>query len=323
MGDLIDELKRVDFERPIVFISYAGEELALADFIRDIISRLTEFKVEAFVAKRDIPPGDNPLKTMMEEKLKNAKAIIPICSVKSKMSSWVWWESAAVWAKDKKVYPLFTNISASDFGAPLTLVSQGKEYFIRSEFIETVRMVCEDVGTPVVDKDLTKEEWDEYEKLKTEYSKPETSAKVTADYKKLEMTQDLHKYSFVFEIENRNQKRFDDVDVELYFPVDYIEEKKWEYPHLRSSTSHDKPGYLCLTFSFSGLPETAKKQFISSLLPGKKLKVFGEDGMTKLHYYMDHDRWDKRFKYDVQWKVYINGGAPQEGSIPLNSIQYF
>ena len=137
------------------------------------------------------------------------------------------------------------------------------------------------------------------------------------------MTQDLHKYSFVFEIENRSQKRFDDVDVELYFPVEYLEEKKWDYPHLKSSTSHDKPGYLCLTFSFAGLQETAKKQFISSLLPGKKLKVFGEDGMTKLHYYMDHDRWDKRFKYDVQWKVYINGGAPQDGSIPLNSIQCF
>ena len=58
-------------------------------------------------------------------------------------------------------------------------------------------------------------------------------------------------------------------------------------------------------------------------LLGKKLKVFGEDGMTKLHYLMDHDRWDKRFQYEVQWKVYINGGAPQEGSIPLDYIQYF
>lgn len=310
-------------EIPIVFISYAAEELALADFIRGVVNRLADGKMEAFVAKRDIPAGDNPLKTMMEEKLKHAKAIIPICSVKSKMSSWVWWESAAVWAKDRKVYPLFTNIPAGDFGAPLTLVSQGKDYFVRAEFIETVKIVCADAGVPIDDGDLSKEEWNEYEKLKSEYSKPETSAKTSVDFKKLEMTQDLHKYSFVFEIENRSQKRFDDVDVELYFPVEYLEEKKWDYPHLKSSTSHDKPGYLCLTFSFAGLQETAKKQFISSLLPGKKLKVFGEDGMTKLHYYMDHDRWDKRFKYDVQWKVYINGGAPQDGSIPLNSIQCF
>ncbi|MFA5118934.1 MAG: toll/interleukin-1 receptor domain-containing protein [Candidatus Omnitrophota bacterium] len=323
MGDLIDELRRVDFEKPIVFISYTGEELALADFIRDIIHRLTESKIEAFVAKRDIPPGENPLKIMMEEKLKHAKAIIPICSVKSKTSSWVWWESAAVWAKDKKVYPLFTNISASDFGAPLTLVSQGKEYFSRQEFVETLKMVCGDMGFPIADRDLTKDEWDAHEKLKSEYSKPETSTKITADFKKLEMTQDLHKYSFVFEIENRSSRKFEDVDVDLYFPKAYLEKTEWNYPHLRGTDSRDKPGYLCLIFSFSGLADIAKKQFTSDLLPGKKLKLFGEDGMTKLHYFMDHDRWDKRFQYDIQWKVYINGGAPQEGSRPLISVQCF
>jgi len=323
MGDLIDELKRVDFDKPIVFISYAAEELALADFVRNIIIRWTENRVEAFVAKRDIPAGDNPLKIMMEDKLKYAKAIIPICSVKSKVSSWVWWESAAVWAKDNKVYPLFTNISASNFGAPLTLVSQGKDYFVIGEFINTLAMVCDDLKAEVKGKDLTAEELGEYEKLRNEYSKPETSAKILVDYKKLEKSQDLHKYSFVLEVENRTQKKFDDLIVELYFPEDYLERKQWEYPHLRSVISDDKPGYVCLVFSFSGLTDSAKSLYLSGLLPGKKLEVFGEKGITRLHYLMDHDRWDKRFKYDVQWKVYVNGGAPQEGSIPLNNIQFF
>lgn len=49
-------------EIPIVFISYAAEELALADFIRGVVNRLADGKMEAFVAKRDIPAGDNPLK---------------------------------------------------------------------------------------------------------------------------------------------------------------------------------------------------------------------------------------------------------------------
>jgi len=310
-------------EIPIIFISYANEELALADFIRSIISKWTENKIEVFVAKRDIPVGDNPLKTMMEDKLKNAQAIIPICSIKSKISPWLWWESAAVWAKDKKVYPLFTNISPSNFGAPLTLVSQGKDYFVKEEFTNTLITVCKEVGADAKTSVLTEEELSEYEKLRNEYSKPETSAKVLASYEKLETTQELHKYSFVFEVENRTQKKFDDVIIELYFPENYIERKQWDYPHLRSSIPEDMPGYLCLIFSFSGLLETAKSQFISCLLPGKKLKVFGEDGITRLHYLMDHIRWDKRFQYEVQWRVYINGGAPQEGNIPLDSIQYF
>lgn len=314
-GNLID--------KTILFISYDSGELALADFIRNILTKWTENQIEAFVARRDIPPGDNPLKVMMENKLKYAQAIIPICSIKSKSSSWVWWESAAVWAKDKKVYPLFTNISASDFGAPLTLVSQGKDYFVKEDFTNTLIAVCNELKVELKNNSFTDEEFIEYEKLRKEYSKPETSAKIVVDYKKLEMTQDYHKYSFVFDIENRTKKKFDDIIVELYFPEDYIEEKKWEYSHLRSVVSDDKLGYICLVFSFSGLPERAKSLYMSGLLPGKKLKVFGEDAITKLHYEMDHDRWEKRFKYEIQWKVYVNGGAPQEGSIPLNSIQYF
>ncbi len=310
-------------ETPIIFISYANEELALADFIRNIISQWTEGKVEIFVAKRDIPVGDHPLKTMMEDKIKNAQAIIPICSIKSRSSPWLWWEAAAVWAKDKKVYPLFTNISASDFGAPLTLVSQGKDYFTNQEFIDTLLTIFREVGIDAKTSDFTAEELSAYEKLRNEYSKPETSAKVIVDYKKLEMTQALHKYSFVLEVDNRSRQKFDDVIVELYFPEEYIERKEWDYPHLRSSHSEDMPGYLCLVYSFSGMPEAAKKQFMGCLLPGKKLKVFGEDGITKLHYLMDHSRWDKRFQYEVQWRIYINGGAPQEGSVPLDAIQYF
>lgn len=307
----------------IVFISYDGDELALADFIRDILTKWTGNKVEAFVARRDIPPGDNPLKVMMENKLKHAQSIIPICSIKSKSSSWVWWESAAVWAKDKRIYPLFTNISANDFGAPLTLVSQGKDYFIKEDFINTLMAICKELKIELKNSNFTGEEFTEYEKLQREYSKPETSAKILVDYKKLEMTQDLHKYSFIFEIENRTKKKFDDVIVELYFPEDYIEEKKWDYPHIKSLIPEDKPGYICLVFSFSGLPERAKSIYMSGLLPGKKLKIFGEKAITRLNYEMDHARWDKRFRYEVQWKVYVNGGAPQEGSIPLNSIQFF
>jgi len=221
--ELFDRLKDVNIVgKPIVFISYDGEELALADFIRNILTKWTENKVEAFVARRDIPPGDNPLKVMMENKLKHAQAIIPICSIKSKSSSWVWWESAAVWAKDNKVYPLFTNISANDFGAPLTLVSQGKDYFVKEDFINTLMTVCRELEIELKSNSLSDEEFIEYEKLQKEYSKPETSTKILIDYKKLEMTQDFHKYSFVFEIENRTKKKFDDVIVELYFPEDYI-----------------------------------------------------------------------------------------------------
>jgi hypothetical protein len=308
---------------PIIFISYASEELALADFLRNVLKRWFINKVVIFVAKRDIPPGDNPLKVMLEDHLKKAQAIIPICSIKSKNSSWLWWESSAVWAKGNKIYPLFTNLHAGDFGAPLTLVSQGKEFFKTDELIETFKMICNDLQLVEPTELLTSKEIEDLKKLKIEYSKEETSAYIHLDFKKLEMRSEFHKYSLIFEIENKTQRKFDDIIVELLFPIDYIEKKKWEYPGLISHELSEKPGYLNLVFSYNGLSTAAKAQFLSGLLPTKKLRIFGEDGMFILNYEMDHFRWDKRFNFDIQWKVYINGGAPIEGTKPLNEIQYF
>lgn len=94
----------------------------------------------------------------------------------------------------------------------------------------------------------------------------------------IEESAELHKYSFEFEVENNTSRKFKDVMDEIYFPVEYRERKEWTYPHAMSSASADKPGYLCVALSYSYLSETAKRQFGSGLLPGKRLKIFSAAG---------------------------------------------
>lgn len=307
---------------PTVFVSYATEELALADFIKAVLNRWTEKKIEVFIAKRDLKSGDNPL-GVMEIKLKTAYSIIPICSKKAKINSWVWWEAAAVWGTGHRVHPLFTNISPDEFGAPLTLFTQGKKYFVKNEFVDTLETVCNKVGINIDSADFNSEELKEYKKLSEEYTKEETSAKVEIGYKILTEEEEFHKYSLNFDIINRSNQKFENLILEIYFPLEYLERKEWNYAYLQSSVSKEKPEYLCLTFDFSALNEKAKTQFSRYLLPGKKLRIFGEDGMTRLHYEMDQGRWWTRTKYEIQWRVYINNGAPQEGSTSLDALQIF
>ena len=320
----IDYVKKMfpDEAIPMVFISYAREELALADFVKKALARISRGKIEIFVATRDIPPGENPLRVMMEDKLKSAQAIIPICSHKAKISSWVWWESAAVWAKGHKVYPLCTNISLGEFGSPLDLVAQGRNFFDKDEFVEALDRVCNQFSISCSSK-LDSGEISELERLKEEYTKEQTSAGIEISYKTIERKSELHRYSLLFDVENRTDKAFEDIVAILYFPIDYIEQTKWSYNYLKSSQVPEKKGYLSLTFMFSGLEEIAKQRFKTSLLPGKKLRIFGERGLAPLYYQIDDNRWDKRFDYVVQWEVYINGGAPQEGNIPLESLQNY
>lgn len=112
-----------------VFISYETSEIDLAIFIKDVIKRRLDPGISVFVAKRDIPPGSNPQKVMLEEQLLNAEALVALCSKKSKESPWLWWESSAVWAKGGLVIPLFIDISPNDFNGPITLVCQGRSFF--------------------------------------------------------------------------------------------------------------------------------------------------------------------------------------------------
>jgi len=174
---------KLDNGKPIVFISYASEEFELAEFVRDVLLRLTDGRMVPFVAKRDIPSGSNPLKVMLDDHLKFAKAIIPICSERSKGSSWVWWESSAVWAKGNKVHPVFTNILANGFGSPLTLVCQGKEFFIEQDFLDTMKMVCLDSNITLETMAFNDNEAKEFLRLKEKYSKPD----VKVDLKTLQL----------------------------------------------------------------------------------------------------------------------------------------
>ncbi|MFH1521813.1 MAG: toll/interleukin-1 receptor domain-containing protein, partial [archaeon] len=294
---------------PSVFLSYASGELALADFVKKIITNWVGDQLDVFIARRDISPGDNPLKVMMEKKLKLAEAIVPICSMQSRKSPWVWWESASIWARNKNIYPLFTNISPNDFGAPLILVSQGKEYFDKEEFMATMQAICDYFGIKPFRNYLSEEEIDEIAKLEKEYSTQLTTAEVVVDYDKLLIEQKYHKYSLLIDVKNRSKKAFSDIVFELYFPHQYLEKQEWDYPHLTSHVSKEMPDYLCLVFTYSALNDVAKRQFSQYLLPGKTLRVYGKNGITNLHYEMDTNRWEKRFEYEIVWKVYIDGGA--------------
>jgi len=186
--------------RPVIFVSYAGEELALAGFVRDVLLRWTDSKIDVFVAKRDIPPGKNPLTVMMEEKLKSAVGIVPICSIQSKGASWLWWETASVWARGHKIYPLFTNIAPNVFGGPLILVSQGRAYFVKEEFIEALKEVCGQLAITIPSAGLSTEEAAYYEKLKEQHSSPQTSAQISVTHQKLDAKDQWREWAATYEL---------------------------------------------------------------------------------------------------------------------------
>jgi hypothetical protein len=161
---LVDVVKK---EFPLiiryVFISYETSELNLAIFIKDVIKRRLDPGISVFVAKRDIPPGSNPQKVILEEQLLNAEALVALCSKQSKESPWLWWESSAVWARGGLVIPLFIDISADKFNGPISLVFQGRSFF-KADDINSVLSTLVTKVSP--GQQVSKLTYEEVEKLR-------------------------------------------------------------------------------------------------------------------------------------------------------------
>lgn len=151
-----------------VFISYDTEELAIADYLKKVLERRVGRDVSVFVAKRDIKPGANPLKTMLEENLLQAEALLALCSSRSKSSPWLWWESSAVWAKGGLVIPLFVDLSPNEFDGPLTLVCQGRYFFNKEDMNAALRAIVDIVSPGLRFVETTSDEIAELEKLRKE-----------------------------------------------------------------------------------------------------------------------------------------------------------
>jgi hypothetical protein len=152
-----------------LFISYATVDLDVATFVAELLEARVPPSVSVFVAKRDIAPGRDPRKTMLEEQLLRAEALVALCSFDSKQAGWLWWEASSVWTRGKLVAPLFLDLGAGEFDGPLTLVCQGRDLFEPHELAEALTQVVTTVGgeSPVV---LTDDELARLMELAAEYA---------------------------------------------------------------------------------------------------------------------------------------------------------
>jgi hypothetical protein len=161
--------KEFPYRERYVFISYDTSEYAMAAFIANVVQKRMVHGINVFVAKRDIPAGENPLKIMLEEQLLHAEALLALCSRQSKSSPWLWWESSAVWAKGGLVIPLFVDLSPNEFDGPITLVCQGLSFFDVTELNSALKSLIKKLCPGQKYEQLTKQEIAELQKFHEMY----------------------------------------------------------------------------------------------------------------------------------------------------------
>ena len=123
-----------------------------------------------FVAKRDIGPGRDPMKTMLEDQLLQASALVALCSYASRGSGWLWWEASSVWTRRELVVPLFVDIDAKEFNGPMTLVLQGRRLFEPDQLLESLTTLLKHFSINDNKVELSRDEMAQLEQFQSLYA---------------------------------------------------------------------------------------------------------------------------------------------------------
>jgi hypothetical protein len=153
----------------LVFVSYATADFELALFLAGLVERRLKSPATVFVAKRDIRPGRDPRKAMLEEQLLKASALLALCSPDSRQSGWLWWEASSVWTREQLVVPLFVGIRANEFDGPMNLVLQGRSLFDPGDLSEALQAVAKHVSSPGTVTPLTRGELEQLQAFERAY----------------------------------------------------------------------------------------------------------------------------------------------------------
>jgi hypothetical protein len=143
--DILNEVFPI--QRQIIFLSWSGARAkAVAKCIAPIIQSRLPAGVRVFFSETDIFTGDNPLKTMLDDNLLPAIVQVPILTEVSYTRPWLVWETAAAWALQKHVIPLFVNVTAHKVGAPITSLKQGVRIDKDGDLDRLIVSIVEKVG---------------------------------------------------------------------------------------------------------------------------------------------------------------------------------
>lgn len=133
--------KRRTAARPLIFLSYASEDIKFVKRFKNRLSRITGRTVEYFMAGDSIPPGVK-WADYIEDHLDRADCVIVFFSHAAAASQWVLFETGYAWAKRKRVIPL--GIHGCDFKQGVQPVSARQGFNIHAA--DDLNRVVEELG---------------------------------------------------------------------------------------------------------------------------------------------------------------------------------
>ena len=136
---------------------------------------------------------------------------------------------------------------------------------------------------------------------------------INASFKKVSITGDLHKYSFIFGITLNTPPAKNNFLVRLYWPF-----------FIRVTMNRDFTDSRTVMMDGKDFTEYSY-QSEQRLYPGDTFEVVSPKGRTELEYEFDHNIWSKveHGKHEFLWEIYFEDQLPVKGAINFKQLNIF
>jgi len=145
-------------EQSVVFLSWGGD---LSKNVANVLQVILEEHFPSskiFFSPESIDIGDDPMFEIFEKHLLRARALVVVLTSESASRPWLIWETAAVWAKDRLVAPIYIDIDPKHVPGPLSFKAQGAQVDSRHDVDRLIARIGEAVGDSEVNP-LSDSEW--------------------------------------------------------------------------------------------------------------------------------------------------------------------
>lgn len=283
-----------------VFVCHASEDKQ--DVVEPLASELIKRGIKVWLDKYVLRIGDSLLQKI-DEGLRNSRYGIVILSPSFFQKDWPKKELDGLIQKEiggkKVVLPVWHNIKRSDivkYSPTLAGRLAGVTDKGISSLAEELILAMSD-GTSVDISNIP----------------PRRNIDVAVKYRRVLITQDLHKYSLIFTISLNAPPSKESFRLRLFWP-EFVRISKRERLKGGKSIMKDNIDYVEYLYEHK-----------SKLYPGDTLEVISPNGRTELEYEFDHYIWrmvDDRRVY-LFWQVSFDDQMPVEGSVDFKKLNIF